>query len=733
MIPGSRSRLPEPARISPKKAAQAVGAGSTEDQSQNLFGSCRKLLTLAKAGVREFLYAYSTLLFMRSTLLGATLLFCSFLNVNLGFAGFLSWLTAIVFSSLVGIKREDPVRTICEYNALIVGFSIGFLFRFSYLTFFLLAGASALTVLVSCTLYSLFTKSLRLPVLNIPFLIGSTIIYLASVRYSSLFVDSFYIHDRLNLNFLPAYIQGFLRSFGILIFMPYDICGLLMLSALLFFSRIAFVAAVFSYYLGTTSVALLTGNFNNAYLNVYAFNFILTGIAIGAVFLVPSRRSYLLACLGVFLTVFVLDAASVVWTNFGVPVFTLPFNLVVLLIVYVLMQTGYPEITLSIKASPEASLANHLNFARRFDNTLPRPFLPFSGFWTVYQGFDGNWTHKGIWKYAYDFVIEDEDGRTHKNSGDILEDYHCYGKPILAPVSGTVMEASDSFKDNAAGEVDEDNNWGNYLILRSHYGYYVEISHLKQSSFKVKPGDSVRVGEVLAACGNSGHSVQPHIHMQVQWIPQLGSETAKFYLSNCLDGDGRLVKNTFLEKGMKIESFSASKRFSKKLNFVLDDDFTFRYAQHGAETVEVRILVKMARDGSRYFNLDGTEDRLYFGFEENSFIFYSFDGKDGSPLQLLFAALPRVPLIGSTGISWVEPLPDNILFPGSRLYGFIKSLHHDLGKITGTYRFASENAVVGELSNGKLSAATKLVFDTVKGFSEVTVETSGKTLSLRKP
>ena len=728
MISESPSQPPNSAGGSRPALVQASAAGH-RSRLYDLFDvGWAKIRT---AGL-ELLYSYSTLLFVRSGLIGSVLLFCSFLNLNLGIAGILSWLTAISFSSLLGIRKGDPVRIICEYNALIVGFSIGFLFRFSFLSLLLVTGASALTVLVSCTLYSLLSKNLRLPVLNLPFLICSTIIYLASIRYSSLFVDSFYIYSRLlNLNALPACVQGLLRSLGILIFMPYDICGILILAGLLVFSRIAFFAAVLSYYLGTTAVALLTGSFTNAYSNLYCFNFILTGMAIAAVFLVPSRRSYLFALLGVLLSVFVLDAASVVWIHFGVPVFTLPFNLVVLLLVYVLIQTGYPEITLSIKSSPEASLSNYLNFARRFDRVFPRPFLPFSGRWTVYQGFDGKWTHKGAWKYAYDFLIEDDRGRTHQNQGDLIEDYFCYGKPILAPVSGTVVDASDCLKDNPPGEVDKNSNWGNYILLYSPYGYYVEISHLKHASLKVKNGDSVKAGEVIAACGNSGHSAQPHIHMQVQYTSQLGSETGRFYLSNCI-GAGALLRNKSLDDGMKVEPLTASRRLSKKLAFVLDDVFTFTLLREGVETGEARFVVKMASDGARYLKIDGTQDRLYFGFEDNCFVFYSLEGSRHSPLRLLFAAMPRIPLCSEAGVSWEDPLPDNILSANHSLNGFLRSFHHDLGKATGNYRFVSADEIRGEISNGKQLATTSLVLDDMKGFSEVLLETSDGTFGLKK-
>jgi murein DD-endopeptidase MepM/ murein hydrolase activator NlpD len=54
------------------------------------------------------------------------------------------------------------------------------------------------------------------------------------------------------------------------------------------------------------------------------------------------------------------------------------------------------------------------------------------------------------------------------------------------------------------------------------------MSHLKKGTFKVKSGDFVKQGDLLAACGNSGRSPEPHLHFQVQVAPYLGSKTIDY-------------------------------------------------------------------------------------------------------------------------------------------------------------------------------------------------------------
>lgn len=43
---------------------------------------------------------------------------------------------------------------------------------------------------------------------------------------------------------------------------------------------------------------------------------------------------------------------------------------------------------------------------------------------------------------------------------------------------------------------------------------FVALCHLRCGSIAVRPGQQVRVGELLGGCGNSGNSTEPHLHLQ---------------------------------------------------------------------------------------------------------------------------------------------------------------------------------------------------------------------------
>jgi hypothetical protein len=64
--------------------------------------------------------------------------------------------------------------------------------------------------------------------------------------------------------------------------------------------------------------------------------------------------------------------------------------------------------------------------------------LPVFGRWQVYQGFDGEHTPRPPWQHALDFYIT-EDGKSCSGQGEALEDYYCFGLPVLSPVHGQVV------------------------------------------------------------------------------------------------------------------------------------------------------------------------------------------------------------------------------------------------------------------------------------------------------
>ncbi|USD64823.1 M23 family metallopeptidase [Vibrio sp. SCSIO 43136] len=79
------------------------------------------------------------------------------------------------------------------------------------------------------------------------------------------------------------------------------------------------------------------------------------------------------------------------------------------------------------------------------------------------------------------------------------------GEPVFAPADGVVEFTRPSNK-----------GYGNYLKLRHSFGFMTAYAHL--SKFKVRSGQFVSKGDLIALCGNTGTSTGPHLHYEVRFL-----------------------------------------------------------------------------------------------------------------------------------------------------------------------------------------------------------------------
>lgn len=151
--------------------------------------------------------------------------------------------------------------------------------------------------------------------------------------------------------------------------------------------------------------------------------------------------------------------------------------------------------------------------------------LPFGGTWTVVNGgIDKAFSHSwGILtqRYAYDFLILDESGHSCQNDKTIATNYYCYGQTIVAPADGVVVQINDRILDSkidANGVLDNHikDIRGNFIIIRHSNKEYSFIAHIQPKSILVNKGQKVKQGDVIAKCGNSGNSSEPHVHFHLQ-------------------------------------------------------------------------------------------------------------------------------------------------------------------------------------------------------------------------
>src|SRR5690606_33761585 len=100
--------------------------------------------------------------------------------------------------------------------------------------------------------------------------------------------------------------------------------------------------------------------------------------------------------------------------------------------------------------------------------------------------------------------------------GERNEDYYCFGLPILAPGDGVVAVAVDGEPDQPPGHMDPSAGAGNHVIIDHGNDEFSFLAHLKQGSVTVEAGQATETGNAIGACGNSGHTSEPHLHYHLQ-------------------------------------------------------------------------------------------------------------------------------------------------------------------------------------------------------------------------
>lgn len=151
--------------------------------------------------------------------------------------------------------------------------------------------------------------------------------------------------------------------------------------------------------------------------------------------------------------------------------------------------------------------------------------LPFDGEWYVENG-GVTEQNSHSWdvaaqRYAYDFLVTDDRMRRWRTDGRTVEDYLCYGLPVLAPADGEVVSVVDGVRDApgvGTGWIDvfTPHFPGNVVVIKHAECEYSLLAHLVPGSIRVAAGDQVKQGQEIGRCGNSGFSSEPHLHFQVQ-------------------------------------------------------------------------------------------------------------------------------------------------------------------------------------------------------------------------
>ena len=122
-------------------------------------------------------------------------------------------------------------------------------------------------------------------------------------------------------------------------------------------------------------------------------------------------------------------------------------------------------------------------------------------------------------RFALDLVGVGEGGKTQRGDGSRNEDFYAFGRELIAPADGTIIEIIEGVRDNSPGSLNPYSALGNCVIIQHREDEVSVLAHLKRGSTVVKVGDKVKRGQLLGKCGNSGNSSEPHLHFHLQDSP----------------------------------------------------------------------------------------------------------------------------------------------------------------------------------------------------------------------
>ena len=651
----------------------------------------KKLTEIFPSFLTSILDSYTQVFFSNNKIFAFILILVSFIDPYAGISGMISVVVSNTAAYLIGFDRQNIKAGYYGFNSLLVGLGMGIFYEPGVQFFVLILFTSLLTLLLTIVMEGVVGKY-GLPFLSLSFLLSIWLVTLASRQFSSLAISHRGIYHMNELysvgglglvkvynwfqDFpLQAPIRLYFRSLGAIFFQYHMFAGILVAIGLFIYSRISFILSLIGFFSAYYYYLFIGANIFELSYGYIGFNYILTAIAVGGYFIIPSRYSYLWVILLTPLISIFLTSTNAVFELFQLSIYSLPFNLTVLIFLYILKfrNRSYlkPEIVRYQQFSPEKNLYSHLNYKGRFGrHPLIALALPFWGEWKVTQGQHGKYTHKGEWSHAWDFEIVDSEGNTCTEEGLKKEQYYCFNKPVLAPADGWVEEIIDEVEDNEIGKVNLDQNWGNTIVIRHTDHLYTKLSHLEKGSFRVNKNDFVKKGEHLASCGNSGRSPMPHLHFQVQSTPFVGSKTLDYpvgyYILNQNNEydlksferpvTGQMVSNP--EKNHTLEHFF---HFipGQKLQFQAkkaDGDFTVDWE------VQADIL------NNTFIYCEETKSKAWFRFDGNIHYFTHFEGDKNSMLYLFFLGAYKVSVGFYKRLQIRDVYPLNLVTPDSLIF-----------------------------------------------------------------
>lgn len=161
-------------------------------------------------------------------------------------------------------------------------------------------------------------------------------------------------------------------------------------------------------------------------------------------------------------------------------------------------------------------------------------------------------------RFAIDFVGLNDAGHALPVTPDTPQalqnaEWFGYDADVLAVADGVVRDSGDGQPDNqpfAAHPEPTDLTprglYGNFVILEIAPGVFAHYAHLRPGSVRVRAGDHVHRGDVIAHLGDSGNSGVPHLHFHISNKPSFADSEGLPYRIARLTFEGKAGKEIVL-------------------------------------------------------------------------------------------------------------------------------------------------------------------------------------------
>ncbi len=637
-----------------------------------------------KIYIKSLFNSYSQVFFSDNRTFAAILIIVSFADLYAGLLGLLAVIVTNLIGFLMGFDRQTVAKGLFGFNSLLVGLGLGIYYAPGPVLILIIILSSILTLFISVSLQGVIGKY-GLPYLSVPFIIAAWLLTLAAREFDVLgisergiyTVNEIYtlggnkmvaLYEWWNNIEIARALRIYFISLGAILFQYNILAGIIISLGLLYHSRISFTLSLLGFFTAYLFYGVTGASITDLNYSYIGFNYILTSIALGGFFIIPSWKSYLWTIILVPLVAILTISMSSVFSVFALPIFALPFNIVVLLFLYVLKFRVKPSHNLAEvviqQNSPEKNLYSYVNDIGRFKPNMIRTNLPFYGKWEVSQAHDGEITHKGDWKHAWDFIITDDKGLQFKSEGNELADYYCYNKPVTAVADGTVESVVDNIPDNPIAVPNTRENWGNTVIIKHDNFVYSSLSHLIPGSIIVKEGQRVRRGEKVGLCGSSGRSPYPHLHFQMQYSPYIGSKTLDYPIGYYLLSENNSLKlrnYSYPAKGQKLMNVETTDLLSEAFNFVPGRQFNYAVVSKGVKWDE-KWEVFTDEYNNSFIMCSRDASLAYFENDGNMFLFRHYEGRKDSFLYWFYLSLYRVQLGYYDKVEVEDDYPVNLFF-----------------------------------------------------------------------